>query len=285
MILQLNRVLPHNIYNRTNFRYISSTKYPEQDERYLGKYIRIRYTNHNNSPDYQSRLIINKNIHPEFTCTGADIDTKFKIVRFDKVEPNVVILINSRNEVIVADNNIINEYLYYPGYIREEDEVELQVADSWEIFNNKYFMEKIYCINVSEVNLLGRVVFTEYLEDLEKYDSFTNVAKPELNNGKTFEQIKAQLIMGNPKLEVMPDCILKSFPAYYNRHEHDLVDIPMRTINTGVVIRADINGDHFVIMEILEDGTKRFVTESEGFYYYETESQPVNLYKENILEI
>lgn len=288
MILQLNRMLPHNLYNRTELRYISSEKYPEQDKRYLGKYINVRYTNHGYVAfGYHSRLYINKNIFPSFRCWGADKEVKFKIVRFDKIEPNRVILINDMNEVLVADSNIIKEYLYYPGYVKNEDMVDLEYAPDWDTFNDKYIMEKIYYIGVQNDDYLGRVVFTEYLEDLMKYDSFTNVLMPELRE-KTFEKIKEQLILGNPKLGVMPDCILKSYPAYYNRHDHDLVDVPMRTINTGVVIRADINGNHFVVMEILEDGTKRYITESEGFFYYEAETPNIKLKdykKNNILEM
>ena len=186
-------------------------------------------------------------------------------------------------EVIVSTTDKVLSYSYYPGYIKDEDEINLPTED-WGDFNLSYQSEYIFDIPVQDDSQLGRIVYTEYLNDLKKYDSTMNVLIP-FNQKKTFEQIKKQLIMGNPKLECMPDCILKSFPAYYNNHDKDLIDIPMRTINTGIVLRADINGDEskIVVMEILQDGTKRYITESEGFFYYETDTKLSDL--KEVLEL
>lgn len=282
MILQINNILnfTHGSINNTK-KYISSTVYPEQDENFINKYIRIRFYDKNNSIKMM-RLNINKNIFKEFTGFNSYDNWKFKIVRFDKDFPNIAILVDIADRVVVTTTDMIKDLYYHPGYQLEENEVDLPIID-WNIFNEKYPNEFIHTFPIQNKQYLGRLVYTEYINDIKSITD--NVVVPQ-DQYKEFLDIKEQLLAGNPDLSVLPDCILKSFPHYYDRHKMDRLDFPRRAINPGVIIRADENDSdpYIVVMEYLKDGTVRFVTDRECFIYYETETKHVNIGELNICQ-
>lgn len=284
MILQINNMLnfTHGSINATK-NYISSALYPEQDNDFINKYVRIRFYDKNNNIR-MLRLNINKNIFKEFTGNNSYDDWKFKIVRFDKTEPNIAILVDRANRVVVTTTEMIRNLYYHPGYKIGEDEVNLPIID-WDSFNAKYVNEFIHTYPVQNKQYLGRLVFTEYIKDIKEKSITSNVLIPE-DQYKEFSDIKEQLLIGNPDLSVLPDCILKSFPYYYDRHKMDRLDIPRRAINPGVIIRADENDSdpYIVVMEYMNDNTVRFVTDRECYIYYETETRHVNIGELNICQ-
>lgn len=276
MILQLNNMVTvENLKYKPKIDYISSTVYPEQDINYLGKKIRIRFRDQS---EYfiRSRLPINKTKYPEYTGESSQDDNIFTIVRWDKVYPYKIIVIDKHQRVILPDRDWLELMIYYPGYQSDTNEVIFRKAKSWSEYNREYRNDMIYEYPLQNTEILGTVVFSEYYNDIITYDSSVNRMVVDMSKQyKPFEQIKEQLLIGNPGLAKMPICILKSFPHYYDRHKKDRVDIPRRAINSGVVIRSDI--DHTVILEILDDGSYRYVCDDEGFFYYETESDKVNI--------
>lgn len=276
MILQLNNTVTiENLRYKPKADYISSKEFPEQDMNYLGKKIRVRFKDQSEN-FIRGRLPINKTKFPEFIGDSVEDSVLFTIVRWDKGYPYRIICIDRFQRVIIPDRDWLELMIYYPGYIPSKNEVIFRQANSWEEFNREYMSDMTYHYPIQNNEILGTLVFSEYYNDIITYDSAVNRMVVDYSKQyKPFEQLKEQLLIGNPSLEKMPDCILKSYPHYYDRHKKDRVDIPRRAINSGIVIRSD--KDHTVILEILEDGTKRYVCDDEGFFYYESESEKTNI--------
>lgn len=277
MILQINNMLNFNDnYFTSTKTYISSDNYPEQNTNFLNKIVRIRFYDEE-SGIRMNRLNINKNKFPEFKGYNSYDNWTFRILRFDKEYPNIAILIDKLSRVVVTSTDMISGLYYHEGYELSEDEVQLQTL-GWDIFNEHYVNEYIHAYHIQNKQYIGKLVYTEYLYDIKNKPISSNAIIP-TDQYKEFSDLKEQLLVGNPNLEVMPDCILKSFPHYYNRHKQDRLDIPRRAINPGIVIRADENGSdpNIVVVEFLPNGTKRYVTDKECFIYYETDTKNSNI--------
>jgi len=263
--------------------YITSKIYPEQDEKYIGKKIRVPFSDQTET-FIRARFPISQHKYPEYDGLSSNDNHLFTIVRFDKDYPGKIIAIDHQYRVLLLDKDWIDTLIYYPGFTPEENEVVFRQAETWEEFNREYKTEKIYQFPIQMEEMLGTLVFSEYYNDIINYDSGVNRLSMDYQSQfKTFEQIKEQLLIGNPALKKVPDCILKSFPHYFNRHYHDRSNIPRRAINTGVVIRCD--NEAAVILEILEDGSYRYVCDDEGFFYYESESERSNIKELDIWQL
>lgn len=301
----------------SDMKRITSDTYPEQNMEVLGKRVHIDCIDYEGGHRLIDRLNITKNHYPEYEGRESeDLPQWWKIVRFDKdyqftldqldqneieddiiktgdgeysVKDNIVtipgkaILIGAKNKVIVTSTEKISRMWYYPEYIMEDNELYLPRAWNWKKFNKERKLDFVHPLPVQNRTYLGMPVMTEYYHDILKYDSIVNRMPESPDQHITFEQIKEHLYLSDPELQKakVPDVILKSFPLYYSRHEHHNLDIPRRAINYGVLIRVDeqhiLGGDGIVVAEIREDKSIRYVTGSEAFVYFDTDSKKVDL--------
>lgn len=303
------------MYNNGIVR-ISHDVYPEQVTEALGKKVHLDYLDYEGHHRGQ-RLSINKDYYTEYdgeTC--QDIEQWWTILRYDKpyqftedegendeqvgikntnslskdkrkgnenTIPGKAILVGPKNKIIVTSTREIERMCFYPEYTMSTDELYLPRARDWKQFNRERKLDKVHPIPVQHLEYLYMPVMTEYYHDIIKYDSIVNRMPESSDQHPTFDQIKEHLYISDPDLQKnkVPNEILKSFPLYYSRHEHHNLDIPRRAINYGVVIRCDesnlVGGDGLAIAEIMEDGTKRYVTGSEAFIYFDTDSKKVKL--------
>ena len=294
MINQLN-----NRYNNQyllNIDHIDHELYPEQDYRFINKYIMVKWVDIKNKLFYERVNLssvffndIHEYIIDNFNKDNYNSNMYFKILRYDRVtNPNrgIVIMINEYNKVLCTTVDMM-ELIFNPVIIKmatderidTDNIVELPEERDIRLFLNKYKSEPLFPYNIQREELLGKIVFTEYIRDIKNFNKSSNMFN-KVNSKKPFEKIKEQLIIANPKLKLMPDCILRSFPHYYSRRDKDLMDIPRRAINTGVVIRCDELSspvDRTIVVELLEDGTKRYVTDHEAYIYYDSDTPNINI--------
>jgi hypothetical protein len=145
-------------------------------------------------------------------------------------------------------------------------------TDDPDLFFDKLFYEKTNQFNVQDERYLGIEVWSEYDADLSlKRDASVLDYK---NKYDLSDETMKVMIKRDPILYSMPDEIFKSFPYYYNLREKSYADNARRAINRGYVIRADAHGSvdpEFVVMEVLEDNSVRFVTQHEARFFYNEE--------------
>lgn len=301
----------------SDMKRITSDTYPEQNMEVLGKKVQLDCIDYEGGHRSIDRLNITKAHYPEYEGRDSeDLSTWWYIVRFDKdyeftldefeqeeiendsienengtykVKDNVVyrpgkaILIGPQNKVLVTSTDKISRMWYYPEYTMADEELYLPRAWNWKKFNKERKFDFVHPLPVQNHTYLGMPVMTEYYHDILKYDSIVNRMPESPDQHTTFEQIKEHLYLSDPELQKtkVPDVLLKSFPLYYSRHEHHNLDIPRRAINYGVLIRVDeqhvLGGDGIVIAEIMEDKSIRYVTGSEAFIYFDTDSKKVDL--------
>lgn len=308
MILQVNNFTNFNSAAINTLSKLTHDTYPEQDPFYLGKVVKVNFYDGN----LHYRYNLNQSHYPEYDGPNTeDIDIWWKIVRFDKDSiyeleevigediitdkemedsqtidnivyiPGTMILINKWGQVITGSTVDLKRMVQYPKYTLATNEVLLNIAETWDQFNNERKFDKIFGIHYPhKLEFIYKPVYTEYYKDILAYDSAVNRLSSSPDQHKTFEQIKEQLIAGNPDNEKLPDEILKSFPTYYPRHEHHILDIPRRAINSGVLIRCServIDDQPEVVVEVMEDGSYRYITGKEAFIYVETDTSSVDM--------
>lgn len=283
MILQIQNIVPmtdsHYIsYGRD---YISTEKYPEQDEIWLNKLVRVSHR-YMKDKEVRRRLYINKNIYSQFNGYNSYDDILWRVLRFDKDQtPGYVILINKNNDVIVTKTDKLLELFVYPEYKYQTDEVLLSEYD-WDEFNKLYQRDYIHYIPNQMPEYLGRSVYTEYMSDVKNIKPFLATSEEKAEyiqfdatlNKVDHEKIIKEIIEGNKNLDILPDNVKESFPYYYDRFHKDHTNIPRRAINTGNIISADCSGLHqyFVVREIDPNGNVRFVLSNEAFFYFDTDN-------------
>lgn len=276
-------------------------EYPEQDMSFVGKRIHLAYRDMN-SHDFFNRLSINKKLHPEFSIERREEsdDNWWRILRFDKPTvtneddisvtafSKIAILIDNHSRVIVAPISWFNELRYPPlaDWSIAGDEALLKFADTWMQFNYLYDREPIFSYKAQNTKMIGKIVYTEYWKDLTRYryDDPIRIVTADPNQfDKPWEEIKEQILEGNPDLDILPDCVLRGFPHYYNKRKKEFGDFPRRPINTGVIIKYDESNigpgeGKIVVAEYTPTGL-RFVTDKEAFIYYETDTDKTDISK------
>lgn len=279
MVLQINDMTQYDSKDKISMSYLTHDKYPEQDERYLGKLIHLSYRDMGNGTLY-SRLNLSKSKHPECDCIPEyESDSlMWKIIRCDLVgqeiieeefelkttdeeieeeikEPRILtsreavfIAIDRYDRIINTTMDQIEKLTFPPMWHIEDDEVLLHITETWEEFNEQYKDDPIFVISPQDDTMIGKIAYTEYYKDILKYDSATNrmVAEEHSNSclfhRREFPEIKQRLLEGNPMLEKLPDVVIASFPQYYNRHEKSLDDKPRRAMNSGIIIKCSQSG-------------------------------------------
>ena len=291
MVLQVNNFTNFDSTTVNELSKLTHDRYPEQDERFVGKITHLKYRDFANRY-FSPRLNINRNKHPEFIHQPGEEQGDgrwWRILRFDKTDDGkgIAICIDRDCRVIVCNTKDIDDLRYPPEYVMADCELWRPFSRDWDDFNKSYIREITFGVPIQNTDLVGIPVVTEYYKDILTYDSAVNRLKEPKDQHKTFEQIKKQLQMiiadpNDPKLERIPDVILRSFPLYFPRHEHNMVDVPRRAMNIGVILRCDESGvfpnSHgLVVAEYMSDGSIRFVTGKEAFIYYEEDSRCTNI--------
>lgn len=285
MYRQTNDENSFQVRNSSERGYLSHDKYPEQKEEYLGKYICLRYK------PYMSQEVNNRfkvptcreykyYIYPE--KTGRQ--TFFEILRWDNEEPFRAILMSTRGEVICSYTTLLEEQLYdlvpsviYSGTLetaakKNYDYLVLNETDDKVLFFNKLYNEHVHLFPKQDLRLLGVEVISQYDKDLSLPKTTEGVINVQ-NDHRFTTEMKAQMDRMNPLLYCMPQELYESYPHWYDVHEPTYIDNPIRAINHGYIIRADIQGSvepELVVMEVLKNGKLRFVTQYDAVFYYKT---------------
>ena len=273
MIIQLNNMKNYNSASINTFCTLTHKEYPVQNEEFLGKYIHLGYRDQ--SKNYiAKRLYIITVDHPEFNGENTEDDLFWRILRFDQVieetDKGTAILMDKWGRVIVTDVHTIMDLCYYPFYTLSRNEVLLNICEDWEEFNKKYQLEPVFLYPIQDTDYLGRTVVTEYYRDIFELPPESNVLSEAPDQYKPWEVLKKQLLIGEPDYWRYPDCLLKSYPIYFPRHNHHYLDIPRRAVNSGILIRCDKGGSSesssMVVAEFI-DNTIRFVTDKEAYIF------------------
>lgn len=286
MIVQIN--------NYTNYRcdidtlkLLSHNHYPKQDKEKINKLILIRFKD--KFVTINNRFFIDKKKYTSYVKDNEGIPTYFLILRYDIEAPYTVILMNDFGEIILTTKSEIESLSYPPNYeqkfinsinvckFENREELFFEPEITFEDFLRKYENEKVYQIHPQDNDILGNVCYTEYYTDIMKTDASTNILSP--SREKTFNEIKEELLKNNPNFDIIPDEILRSFPIYYNKRGQDYVDKPLRVVNSGIIIRADVHKNGSIIVAENYNGKLRFITNKDAFIYTEYE-QKSELYSE-----
>jgi len=252
--------------------------YVEQDANYIGKVVHLKFKDEY-SQITRMRLNINKNNFPEFTGTNSYDDWYFKIIRYDAGFPNTAILVDHENRILVTTTEIITNLFVYPGYEYHTFDgfEELKVPEiGWSEFNHKYPREYVHNFPVQDTDYIGRPVYIEYYNDifnLRKKDQLKEIDLSDRN--VDIGKIREKLLEVNPDLDVFDNSYLIRYPSYYESHIKDMLDIPLRVVHKGYVIRVDKNANEafIVVLQLNTDGSYRFITDREATFYFD-ESLP-----------
>lgn len=252
--------------------------YIVQNNGIVGKVVHLKFKDESQQLT-RMRLNINKNNFPDFTGINTYDDWYFKIVRFDATYPYICILVDKNNRVIVTTTQNIGNLFVYPGYeFKTYDGYEELILPSvdWNIFNHKYQREVVYNFPIQDTDYIARPVYIEYYNDLFNLNYKKQLEEIDLSDRKLdIEKIREKIISVNPNLDVFDNSFLIRYPAYYENHLKDMLDIPLRVVHKGYVIRVDKNANEafIVVIQMNEDGSYRFLTDREATFYFD-ENKP-----------
>lgn len=287
---QLNFENGYQYRNDNERGYLSHDKYPVQNTDYIGKYICIRYKSEYHEEINQRFHIpsgyYDSYIYPE---NSGLRNIFFRILRWDTEEPFRAILINTLGEVIVAYTTELEEHLYdltdsmilTATQSRAENKgyeyLILNETDDADLFFDRLYYEKVKLYGKQREELIGLQVWTEYEKDFALPRSADVLKYKNNHQYKLSDETKEEMIRRNPVLFAysFTDEIFDSFPYHYNPHEKGKIDDSRRAINRAIVIRADYSDciePEYVVMELLETGKVRFVTQHEANLYYLVEN-------------
>lgn len=283
MIYCLNNLLGFsNKYDLTYRQVMDHIKYPLQDFNKIGKVIHLKFKDEKQQI-IRNRLNINKNKFPQFTEENTYDDWYFKIIRYDSEFPYTVILVDKDNRVIVTDTTKINNLYVHPGYeYRGIDGFEELKVDTknWKDFNHAYKRDFIHQYPIQRDDYIGLPIYIEYYLDLFNLKKSDQLKEIDLSDRKPdIEKIREELIEVNPDLDVFDNSFLIRYPSYYNQHLKSLVDVPLRVVHKGFIIRVDISSCDCVMVaiQINEDGSCRYITDREATFYYDEKSDKLSL--------
>ena len=274
--IQANRLFGIGNIDYTTMYSLAYDKYPDQDKTYLNKYTNIKYMDNLHRYLYQ-RMNINKNNFRYFIGENTEVGEAFKIVRFDKDDNGVVILLSEKGTTLISKPEYIKSIKNYPGYTEDKENfIVYPNTNTWEEFNESYANEHIHFYRIQD--MLGKPVYTEYMNDIFRDD--IEGVKLEKYKEKSLEQLKEIF-----KDRSIPESLLKSYKQYYNQHIKDFVDYARKAVNYGVIIRFDVTTPEMIdmiVVEIMPDGSRRYVTSNEACFYFDTESECINLEELNL---
>lgn len=243
---------------------LSSSKYPTQNTNIINKLLFVPYRDENQVL-LNYRLYIPDTLYPQFNGHSGPYDNFTKVLRFDMEEPYVAILVDENDYIIVADSRELLNYKLYPGYQYTKDfrgftEAHLDtMTETWSEFNEAYNAERIWDIHVQNWTYVGVKVYVEYFDDILHKPHDFNILEP--------------------------DPIDHDLSKRMNR---DFLNRPLRTSETGYVIRADENGNEgsIVVMVINEEtGERKYVLGTEAFFYFKSTDEKVNIKDLNIWQV
>ena len=234
---------------------LSSDFYPEQNLNFLNKVMFVPYRDENIVALFY-RLYIPRRLYPDFDGVSGLPDNFCKVLRYDNAEPYKAILLTEDNYIIVGDTRELNKYLVYPGYIYDSylgyPEAKMNMANSWEEFNEEYNSERFMIIHVQNQSYIGQPVYVEYFKDL-------------LDKTPSTESL------------IQPDKIHGHDDA---RYKQDRLNYPSIATEKGYIIRADENGPEGEIVVLVEKSevvgseeiiTRKYILGTEANLYINTE--------------
>lgn len=231
---------------------LSASYYPQQNLEYIGRTISIRFIDESDGTGIiRERNSIYEHQKPVFF-----------VLRWDIELDGTVIMIDRKHRVVVASVADMISHLWYKK-MRWDDIVFMYDGSmTEEEFNQQiYSVEKIYQYGQQDTSRLLYNIVSEY-----ENDRFNGVSIVDRNRDRLdYEEIIRNVKISHPERESWPDVILRSYNSYHNEHALSKLDVPMRYINTGFVIRCD--KFHTVVVEYDKNGNQRFITDKEAYFY------------------
>lgn len=292
MIQNVNNLLHHELHH-SHYNYnLSSDMYPEQDTDYVGKLIQLSFRDEKD-PYYETRF------YEDYIGWRRNFNAPwFLILRCDKNRPYRVIAMDHIGRIIVTTKNHIDE-LYRPPVDEStlfEEKLEAgnsictklkkypflwerKIASTNEMFGKIMEDEKVHMHPIQLSDIIYLPVFTEYQQDiihLNYDDTAIHTEYEEISD----DEMRKELLLVNKNYHNLPNFILRGFHYYYNRFAKDKISDTKRVVNTGMILRADVNSSepYIVVMEYRKDGLA-FVCQDEANFYYDSSynSERVNV--------
>lgn len=253
--------------------------YPEQDLDYIGKKVRVKTKNRRFGNVIFGRLEINRYVHPEYTGEREILTSPlFEIVRFDKKENGVCILLYGIS-VVVCKVEDIKELYYYEGYEREQDELELKELP-WDEFNERYPHDKIHILHNQNYFVIDKPVYVEYYKDIFTHDKEENLLHRELINRpkdlkEYMEKLEKKFHDHMYPLDTLSKEWIRSFTYYYNNHNKSFEDYPRMVLEQGIMICSDTDNTNTAhdIVKVVNEGTKydKYILNTEATFYIDAD--------------
>lgn len=236
---------------------ISSDTYPEQNDMYLNKSVTIRFKDESDG----TGIVRERNTPYE------PQKPVFFVLRWDKSEDGIIIAIDYKLRVVVVPVKEMISHRWYKKQTWDNIIFLYQGELTEKEFNEQiYSKEKIYVYGQQDTTKLLYNVVSEYEKDRFNGVSNTDRNRDNINYFEIVQHVKAE----HPDRMMWPDVILRSYNSYYDEHRHSKLDVPMRYVNNGYVIRYDKY--HIVVMETNRVGQRRFITDQEANFYLAPEA-------------
>lgn len=257
--------------------YISHNIYPEQDMDKLHKLIKIRFKSYTEDIVYERFLYDEafKKYRSNSLCNWC------LILRYDKVEPFRVIMINTIGEIFCGYTSNLEGIINPPDYEYSSNEIpstfngyeilELPNAETKEEYDESVKKEFVWLYPEQDpFDILGLNVKTEYHKDILEL-KYNETEYHPINKPLTNTEVVDTVVKNDPSLDRIPESGLVTFPYYYPKHFQDYQDKPLRAINNGIIVRNDVNApDPYVIVMEDREGSTVFVTQQEAYIYANT---------------
>lgn len=286
MIRSVNDLTGFYCANTTNINYIDDTMYPEQDSNFVGKFLTLRFKNDINQTLYNRYYIPSQYSKYHKVENSPSDPVFFKIVRFDKAETNKCILVGEGNQVIITttdrikslynlkDSSFLNvqkKLADFKGY----DLLDIEMTDSVDTFFNEYNTEFVHKYPIQNDTLLGMECYIEFDNNIDKpKQNFPILPK---NNHDFTEEMRNNLVLGEPVLDQLTDEQLNNYPYRYDIHGQSNIDDPRRYSQKGIIIRADYSNYDDATVIVMEESSvenykTRFICIDEASLYINTKN-------------
>ena len=253
-VFRLNRPCGGKTYKQ----FMTADLYPAQNTSYLGRTITVRFKDENDASGIiHERNDIYDNMKPVF-----------KILRWDLDNEGKAIMVNKRNQVIVANIAEIKEHRWYKRYDYDDlvfmlpDDIRAQMTEE-EYNETIYSKEKIYSYGQqSNIVKSYNLILIEFENDRYGYISMQHLDRMTAD----YQKIAESVIRSHPDRRTWPLEVLRSFECYFNEHTHSYIDVPMRYRRTGILVRDD--REQTVVMSFDEqNGHRQYYTRDEVNLY------------------
>ena len=110
-----------------------------------------------------------------------------------------------------------------------------------------------------------------YADNGERINSYEDINREFKNRFIFSNRMKQNMIKCDSSLAGRDEVFFRNFYPYYNVYAKSIVDLPRREYNTGIIIRADINGeDPQVVVMFTKDGERKYVCQDEAKFFIDT---------------